>query len=225
MNRVLIVEDDVIICGGVKLFLEQKGYQVHTAYSCAEAESCMKAAYDLILLDWNLPDGDGLELCRNIRKHKTVPIIFLTARDMDSDMIAGFKAGCDDYIAKPFSVEILYQRIEAVLRRSGGVNQKELFHYKDMSMDFERMQVMLGEEPVKLSATEYKILELLVRNQGRVITRQTILERIWDCDENFVDENTLNVHIRRLRQKLEKDSKNPEYILTVFGIGYTFGEA
>ena len=225
MNRILIVEDDVIICGGVKLFLEQKGYQVQTAYSCADAEVCMKSAFDLILLDWNLPDGTGLELCRKIRKNKTVPIIFLTARDMDSDMIAGFKAGCDDYIAKPFSVEILYQRIEAVLRRSAGANKKELFHYKDMTVDLERMQVLIEEEPVKLSATEYKILELLVRNQGRVITRETILERIWDCDENFVDENTLNVHIRRLRQKLEKDSKNPEYILTVFGIGYTFGEA
>lgn len=225
MNRILIVEDDVIICGGVKLFLEQKGYKVYTAYTCAEADACMNYALDLILLDQNLPDGDGLMLCRRIRMKTTIPIIFLTAKDTDADMIAGFKAGCDDYIAKPFSVEVLYQRIEAVLRRSSGENKKEIFHYKDMTVDMERMQVMLKGEPIKLSATEYKILELLIRNKGRVITRESILERVWDCDENYVDENTLNVHIRRLRQKLETDSKNPQYIITVFGIGYTFGES
>lgn len=224
MNRILIVEDDIIICGGVKLFLEQKGYQVETAYSCADADMCLKHTFDLILLDQNLPDGTGLDYCKKLRTTTKVPIIFLTAKDTDADMIEGFQAGCDDYIAKPFSVELLYQRIVAVLRRSASVGQSERFQYKDMMVDFERMQVTMDDEPVKLSATEYKILELLIRNQGRVITRDTILEQVWDRNENYVDENTLNVHIRRLRQKLEKDSKNPEYILTVFGIGYTFGE-
>lgn len=224
MERILIIEDDIIICGGVKLFLEQKGYQVGAANSCAEADICLKQSFDLILLDQNLPDGTGLDYCKKLRKTTGVPIIFLTAKDTDADMIEGFQAGCDDYIAKPFSVELLYQRIVAVLRRSVSTRQSERFHYKDMAVDFDRMQVMLGDEPVKLSVTEYKILELLIRNQGRVITRDTILEQVWDINENFVDENTLNVHIRRLRQKLEVDSKNPEYIITVFGIGYTFGE-
>nr|WP_305142769.1 response regulator transcription factor [Coprococcus sp. OM06-25] len=162
-----------------------------------------------------------------MRKSTKVPIIFLTARDTEADMIEGFRAGCDDYIAKPFSVELLYQRIEAVLRRSenalDGV-KCERFHYGDMSVDFERMQVYISDEPIKLSVTEYRILELLIKNKGRVLTRDMIIQKIWDDNENYVDENTLNVHIRRLRQKIEKDAGNPEYVITVFGIGYTFGE-
>ena len=224
MRRILIVEDDVIICGGVKLFLEQRGYAVETAYSRKEADACMQHGFDLILLDRNLPDGAGLDYCRQLRDTMKVPIIFLTAKDTDEDMIEGFRAGCDDYIAKPFSVELLYQRIEAVLRRSVEDKNHARFHYNNMTVDFERMQVFLSEEPVKLSGTEYRILELLIRNKGRVVTRDTILQRIWDCYGNYVDENTLSVYIRRLRQKIEEDAGNPQYIITVFGIGYTFGE-
>lgn len=139
-------------------------------------------------------------------------------------MIKGFKAGCDDYIAKPFSTELLNQRIMAVLRRSVQNTDNDLFQYKDMSVDFRKMQVYISNELVKLSVTEYKLLELLIKNMGQVLTRETIIERIWDCDENFIDGNTLNVHIRRLRQKLEPDDKNPQYIRTVFGIGYTYGD-
>ena len=127
-------------------------------------------------------------------------------------------------IAKPFSVELLYQRILAVLRRSQTSANAELFSYLDLSVDFNNMQVKKSGIPVKLSATEYKLLELLIRNKGQVLTRSVILERIWDCDQNFIDENTLRVHIRRLRQKIETDPKNPVLILTVLGIGYTFGE-
>lgn len=158
MKRILVVEDDVIICGGVKLFLEKMGYEVETAYSCKEADGCLEHGFDLILLDRNLPDGRGLDYCRELRKSTNVPIIFLTARDTEADMIEGFRAGCDDYIAKPFSEELLYQRIEAVLRRSenalDGV-KRERFHYGDMSVDFERMQVYISDEPIKLSVTEY----------------------------------------------------------------------
>ncbi len=139
-------------------------------------------------------------------------------------MIKGFKAGCDDYIAKPFSTELLNQRIMAVLRRTGQNTGNDLFQYKDMSVDFKKMQVYINNCLVKLSVTEYKLLELLIKNMGQVLTRETIIERIWDCDENFIDSNTLNVHIRRLRQKLEPDDKNPQYIRTVFGIGYTYGD-
>lgn len=139
-------------------------------------------------------------------------------------MIEGFKYGCDDYISKPFSVEILNQRIKAVLRRSQGSKQNDIFCYKNLSVDFYRMQAALNNRPIKLSVTEFKLLELLIKNKGQVLTRNSIIEKIWDCNENFVDENTLNVHIRRLRRKIESDPKNPEYIITVFGIGYTFGE-
>lgn len=224
MQKLLIVEDDIIICGGVKTFLEGKGYQVDCAGTFAEAEEAIKKPYHLVILDSNLPDGNGVALCRKIRSRGNTPVIFLTAKDTEQDMMEGFLAGCDDYVAKPFSVELLNQRIMAVLRRADAEPQNNVFCYKELSVDFGKMQVFCDTEPVKLSATEYKLLELLILNKGQVLTRKSILEKIWDCDENFVDENTLNVHIRRLRQKIEKDAGHPQYILTVFGIGYTFGE-
>lgn len=224
MERILIVEDDVIIGGGVKYFLENKGYEVILTGSVTSAKSELLNPFNLILLDINLPDGNGLDFCNEIRQHNTIPIIFLTANDTEENMIAGFKLGCDDYISKPFSVEILYHRIVAVLKRTHSEQLTDIFNYKDMSVDFSRMQVSILNKPIKLSATEFKLLKLLIKNQGQVLTRSQILEKIWDCDENYVDENTLSVHIRRLRQKIEIDAKNPEYIITVFGIGYTFGE-
>lgn len=224
MQKLLIVEDDIIICGGVKVFLEGKGFEADCAYTLEEARKALHQSYSLVILDINLPDGSGMDFCKEIRRKGNIPVIFLTANDTEKDMIEGFQAGCDDYIAKPFSVELLNQRIMAVLRRSQQKNTSELFHYKNLSVDFSRMQVFLNYEPVKLSVTEYKLLELLIKNRGQVLTRETILDKIWDCDGYYVDENTLNVHIRRLRQKIEEDTKNPQYIITVFGIGYTFGE-
>ena len=224
MQKILIIEDDIIIAGGVKVFLEGKGYAADCVYNLSEAREALKQSYRLLILDCNLPDGSGLDLCRELRRQSNVPIIFLTALDTEQDMIEGFRAGCDDYIAKPFSVEILNQRIMAVLRRSSQEQDRDLFQYEELSIDFGRMQVFIGQTPIKLSSTEYRLLELLVKNQGQDLTRESIIERIWDCDGNFVDENTLNVHIRRLRQKIETDSQNPRYIITVFGIGYTFGE-
>lgn len=224
MERILIVEDDVIMGGGIKLFLESKGYEAVLSENLSQAGKALESSFSLILLDINLPDGSGLDFCREIRKNGLTPVIFLTANDTEEDMIEGFKLGCDDYISKPFSVELLYQRIAAVLRRSQTKQSGERFAYQDLTVDFARMQVTVSGNPVKLSATEYKLLELLIKNKGQVLTRQQILDKIWDCDENYIDENTLNVHIRRLRQKIEKDSKTPQFIITVFGIGYTFGE-
>ena len=224
MQKILIVEDDIIICGGVKVFLEQKGYQADCAYSLAEAKEALTQPYHLVILDINLPDGSGMDLCREIRSKGNLPVIFLTANDTEQDMIQGFQTGCDDYIAKPFSVELLLQKVMAVLRRSSQGNTEEIFSYHNLSVDFGRMQVFCKQEPVKLSATEYKLLELLIKNKGQVLARESILAKIWDCDGDYVDENTLNVHIRRLRKKIEEDAKNPQYIITVFGIGYTFGE-
>lgn len=222
MKRILVVEDDIIIGGGVKHFLERKGYEAVHALDLSQAREIIESGFDLILLDINLPDGSGLNFCREIDSN--IPVIFLTANDTEENMIEGFRYGCDDYIAKPFSTEILYQRIAAVLRRSQKSSQNEVFMYKNLSVDFPRMLVTVSGSPVKLSATEYKLLEMLIRNKGQVLTRSRILEKIWDCNENYIDENTLNVHIRRLRKKIESDPKNPEFIITVFGIGYTFGE-
>ncbi|MFG6329667.1 MAG: response regulator transcription factor [Lachnospiraceae bacterium] len=224
MQKILIVEDDIIICGGIKIFLESKGYKADCAYSLADAENALSGSYNLIVLDINLPDGNGLDLCSKLHNERKIPVIFLSANDTDEDMIKGFKAGCDDYIAKPFSTELLNQRIMAVLRRTGQNTENDLFQYKDMSVDFRKMQVYINNTLIKLSVTEYKLLELLIKNMGQVLTRETIIEKIWDCDGNFIDGNTLNVHIRRLRQKLEPDDKNPQYIRTVFGIGYTYGD-
>lgn len=224
MQKILIVEDDVIICGGIKIFLESKGYKADCAYSLADAENALSGSYNLIVLDINLPDGNGLDLCSKLHNERQIPVIFLSANDTDEDMIKGFKAGCDDYIAKPFSTELLNQRIMAVLRRAGQNTENDLFQYRDMSVDFRKMQVYINNTLIKLSVTEYKLLELLIKNMGQVLTRETIIEKIWDCDGNFIDGNTLNVHIRRLRQKLEPDDKNPQYIRTVFGIGYTYGD-
>ncbi len=224
MQKILIVEDDIIICGGIKIFLESKGYKADCAYSLADAENALSGSYNLIVLDINLPDGNGLDLCSKLHNERQIPVIFLSANDTDEDMIKGFKAGCDDYIAKPFSTELLNQRIMAVLRRAGQNTENDLFQYRDMSVDFRKMQVYINNTLIKLSVTEYKLLELLIKNMGQVLTRETIIEKIWDCDGNFIDGNTLNVHIRRLRQKLEPDDKNPQYIRTVFGIGYTYGD-
>jgi len=224
MQKILIVEDDIIICGGIKIFLESKGYKADCAYSLADADNALSGSYNLIVLDINLPDGNGLDLCSKLHNERQIPVIFLSANDTDEDMIKGFKAGCDDYIAKPFSTELLNQRIMAVLRRAGQNTENDLFQYRDMSVDFRKMQVYINNTLIKLSVTEYKLLELLIKNMGQVLTRETIIEKIWDCDGNFIDGNTLNVHIRRLRQKLEPDDKNPQYIRTVFGIGYTYGD-
>lgn len=227
MKTILIVEDDVNLCGGVKLYLEKKGYRVLCAHSLYEARRITDKGAEtiaLILLDCNLPDGDGMAFCRKLRQRQEVPVIFLTARDTEEDMIRGFRAGADDYMAKPFSVELLSERIAAVLRRSAGEKDRQMFCYRGLTVDLGKKQVFREQEPVKLSGTEYRILEFLIENRSQVMTREMLLQKIWDVDENYVDENTLNVYIRRLRRKLEKDPKNPEYIITVFGIGYTFGD-
>ena len=224
--RLLVVEDDNLLNNTLCYNLSAAGYTVDAAMTKTAAVSfCEAQDYDLIILDVNLPDGNGFDLCEKIKERRPdTSVIFLTANDTEKDMIEGFQAGCDDYIAKPFSVELLNQRIMAVLRRSAQDSSGDLFHYKDLSVDFGKMQVSRSQVPVKLSVTEYRLLELLIKNKGQVLTRESILGRIWDCDGNYVDENTLNVHIRRLRQKIEPDTKNPQYIITVFGIGYTFGE-
>jgi DNA-binding response OmpR family regulator len=224
MASILLLEDDKALHKGIKLALEKDGHSIHSAYSFFEGvETYMKQDIDLFLLDVNLPDGDGRAFCQKIRETSVKPIIFLTANDTEQDVIDGFQMGCDDYLAKPFSVEILRQRVLAVLRRAGNTDLR-LFRYGDLEVNFNKMSVRKNDADIKLTATEYKFLELLIQNKGRVLTRTMLLEQIWDANGSFVDENTLSVHVRRLRQKLEDDPKNPRYIVTVFGIGYTFGE-
>lgn len=151
------------------------------------------------------------------------PVVFFTANDTEEDMIKGFECGCDDYIAKPFSIDVLKLKINAILKRKGG-ESKNIFKYKDLKIDFDSRKVYKREDEIYLTVTEYKLLELLCKNKERAMTKEILLDKLWDNNGNYVDENTLSVNIRRLRKKIEDDSKNPEYIITLFGIGYILGE-
>lgn len=225
MAKILLLEDDQNLNKGIKIALEKDDHTVVAAHNFFEGVTAYcKEQFDLFLLDINLPDGNGLQLCQRIREKEATPIIFLTAKDTEEEMLQGFTAGCDDYIAKPFSIEVLRRKVGIVLRNREAKAGKSTFTYKDLTVDFDRMTVCRGETECRLTATEYKLLEYLIKNKGRVLTRDMILSFIFDADGNFVDNNTLNVYIKRLRQKVESDPKNPEYIVTVFGIGYTFGE-
>ena len=176
--------------------------------------------YDLFLLDINLPDGNGMNFCQKIRQTSQLPVLFLTANDTEEDMLNGYDVGCDDYISKPFSIDVLRRKVSAILKRT--ITETARIQYKDLEVDMEKCLVLLNGEEVHLSATEYKLLCYLIQHKGTVVTKAMLLENLWDKDGNFIDDNTLRVNIKRLRQKLKDD--NQEYIVTVFGIGYTFGE-
>lgn len=224
MATILIIEDDRILNRGVSFALKKDGYDILSAHTKLEGKQIiLNNKIDFLLLDINLPDGNGIELCREIREKVSFPIVYFTANDTEEDMVKGFESGCDDYIAKPFSVELLKHKISAMLRRNIIVNNN-IFGYRDLKIDFDKMAVWIKEKEIALTATEYKLLELLARNKGKVLTKEMLLEKLWDNSGNFVDENTLSVNIRRLRKKIEIDSKKPEYVVTVFGIGYIFGE-
>lgn len=224
MKNILIVEDDKILNKGVSFFLNKEGYNVISAYTKEEGKlAILQNKIDFLLLDVNLPDGCGLDFCKEISDKMDFPVVFLTANDTEEDMIKGFESGCDDYISKPFSVDILKLKINAILKRKGG-ETKNIFKYKDLKIDFDSRKVYKKEEEIYLTVTEYKLLELLSRNKGRAMTKEIILDKLWDNNGNYVDENTLSVNIRRLRKKIEDDSKYPEYIITIFGIGYILGE-
>lgn len=174
----------------------------------------------MFLLDINLPDGSGLEFCKKIRETAETPVLFLTANDTEEDMLGGFSAGCDDYISKPFPIEVLRKKVLAILKRTLG--EKNRIKYKDLEVDTDKCLVLMKGQETHLTSTEYKLLCYLIENKGRIVTKAMLLEQLWDIDGNFVDENTVRVNIKRLRQKLNDDKQ--EYIVTVFGMGYTFGE-
>lgn len=223
MSIILIIEDDKILNKGVAFALKKEGYEVLAAYNKSEGKHLiLNSKIDLLLLDINLSDGNGLDLCNEIRSEVDFPIVFFTANDTEEDMVRGFECGCDDYISKPFSVELLKYKVNAILNRR--TINKNILEYKDLKINFDKKVVLINDKEVNLTATEYKLLELLVKNKGKVVTKEMLLQKLWDNDGNFVDENTLSVNIRRVRKKIEEDTKNPQYIETVFGIGYTFGE-
>ncbi|WP_252217281.1 response regulator transcription factor [Clostridium sp. VAP41] len=219
MKKILIVEDDIILNSGLCYNLQLDGYVVTPKYNINSTLKILNIEnFDLIILDVNLPDGNGFDLCKSIKQIQDTPIIFLTACDLEDDILSGFKLGADDYITKPFNINIFRQKIAAILRRC----TKNLFSciYKDsnLTIDFNEMTATVNDNVISFTPTEFKMLKILISNKGQVLTRQVLLEKLWDCDRNFVDEHTLTVNINRLRNKIE--TENVKYIKTIYGMGY-----
>ena len=215
----MVIEDDRALNEGIVFALRREGYLTRSAYSLREARGKLEEQMNLILLDINLPDGDGREFLGSVLAGQPAPVLLLTARDTEEDMLQGFRAGCDDYITKPFSMPVLLMKIAAVLKRSEGVS-RQIYTNGDLLYDFENKTLIRRGEPVELTTLERRLMELFLHNRGIVLKRERILERIWDVDERFVESRTLNVTIRRLRMKVEENPEEPIYIKTVFGLGY-----
>ena len=213
MMTILIVEDDRPLNDGIALSLN--GARTLQAYNLKEARTFIDDKVDLIILDVNLPDGSGLDFCKEIRSFNLVPIIFLTANDMELDIVAGLAAGADDYITKPFSLAVLRARIDAVMRRR--MPMSDVYEQGGFFFDFENMVFQAGETLVNLSKTEQRLLKLLVSNRGTTLSRERLIDRIWSDGAEFVEENALSVTVGRLRQKL-----GGAPIKTVYGIGYVW---
>lgn len=218
------MEDDLGLSNGIKLVFQKEMHEFIQVHTYKDAEAAIKTKqYDLILMDIGLPDGSGLDLCRQIRRTKSVPIIFLTANDTEIDEVAGFEAGANDYITKPFSIAILRARIEAVLRKnsSGNVGEEEpILVVEDMTFHFDNFMIVKGKEEIILSKTEQRLLKFLALNPGRVWERESLIQKLWGNEGEFVDENALSVTVKRLRDKIEEDPAKPRHIKTVYGIGY-----
>ncbi len=215
----MVVEDDRALNEGIAFALRREGYLTNSAYSLQEAREKLEERMHLVLLDINLPDGDGREFLGSVLAGQPAPVLLLTARDTEEDMLQGFRAGCDDYITKPFSMPVLLMKIAAVLKRSEGVS-RQIYTNGELLYDFENKTLTRRGEAVELTALECRLMELFLHNRGIVLTRERILDRIWDADERFVESRTLNVTIRRLRMKVEENPEEPIYIKTVFGLGY-----
>ena len=224
--KILVVDDEQVLVKGLKFNLENEGYTVETAGDGATAvELAKNGDFDLILLDLMMPEVDGLTACMQIREFSNVPIIMLTARGEDTDKLLGFEYGADDYVTKPFNILELKARIRALLRRSGSAasqeNRRELLSAGPISVDSAQRVALRDGEVVELTAKEYDLIELLIKNPRRVYSRENLMDLVWGYTYAG-DYRTVDVHIRRLREKLEKDPANPEYILTKWGVGYYF---
>ncbi len=211
--KILIVEDDRALNNGIALSLNND--DILQAFCIKEADKLINNSIDLIILDINLPDGSGLDFCRKIRETSKVPIIFLTANDMELDIVTGLETGADDYITKPFSLAVLRARVNAVLRRRPA--DGNVFRLGKYEFDFDNMNFSVGNMPVELSKTEQRLLKIFVQNQGRTLSREMLIDRVWSDGAEFVEKNALSVTVKRLRQKL------PDVpVKSVYGIGYVW---
>lgn len=221
------MEDDLSLINGLSFAVSKQGYEIEVARTSCEAESIWEdGKYDMVILDVSLPDGSGFDICKRIRRTSKVPIMFLTAADEETDMIMGLDIGGDDYITKPFKLAVFLSRINALLRRSNNFSEKETELYSNQI----KVQLLKGEvykngEQIELTASEYKLLCFFMEHPDVVLSSEQILSRLWDCNENYVDNNTLTVYIRRLRMKIEDDPGRPKKIVTVRGMGYKWDTA
>lgn len=223
---IFLIEDDEALAEGISFMLVKEGYETERLSACSDSRRALEQIQpDLILLDWNLPDGDGLMLCREISEKWKIPILMITARDMEIDQVMCLESGADDYIAKPFSLAVLKARIAALLRRQGNQTEKNgQLISGQIRVDNKEMRAWKDHEELDLSLTEYRLLKYFLENKNQVLLKEQILSHVWDNGGRFVEENTLMVNIRRLRTKVEKDASHPEYIKTVHGMGYLWEE-
>lgn len=229
MSKILLLEDDVSLVDGLRYSLKKEGYDVTIVRTVEEAVGALPVIgeYDLLLLDVTLPDGTGFEVCEKVRRQNTqIPIIFLTASDQEVSIIRGLDLGGDDYIIKPFMLGELCSRIRAQLRRSGIGSQERTTSLQcgDITIDLLGSRVLLNGKALDLTNAEYRLLCLLVKNEGLILTREKILDELWDSNKDFVDDNTLSVYVRRLREKVESNPSQPEHLITVRGFGYQWKE-
>ncbi|MFQ8746126.1 MAG: response regulator transcription factor [Bifidobacterium longum] len=226
MKRIFYVEDDLSLINGLSFAIKKQGYEIDIARTSSEAENLwMNGKYDLVILDVSLPDGSGCDLCKKIRQNSKVPIIFLTAADEETDIIMGLDIGGDDYITKPFKLAVFLSRVNALLRRSENFNQTDT----ELSSNGIRIQLLEHEVYkdgvlIDLTASEYKLLCLFMENPNIVLSSEQILSRLWDCEEDYIDNSTLTVYIRRLRIKIEDNPGNPQKIVTVRRFGYKWNK-
>lgn len=225
-KRILVVDDEKLIVKGIRFSLEQEGMEVDCAYDGEEAlEAVKNNEYDVVLLDVMLPKQNGFEVCQSVREFSDVPIIMLTAKGDDMDKILGLEYGADDYITKPFNILEVKARIKAIMRRSrdkGIVKESGKFvRFGDLKVDYDGRRVFVGDVEQNLTAKEFDLLELLTNNQGKVYSRESLLNTVWGYDY-LGDVRTVDVHVRRLREKIETEPSNPKYIHTKWGVGYYF---
>lgn len=222
MKNIAIIEDDKGLNQGIALALKNETYHFSQYYSLEEAKAGgLDCGTDLIILDINLPDGNGFDYLRELRKHSDVPVIILTANDLETDEVMGLELGADDYITKPFSLMVLRARIEKVLKR-GNTQRNSVYTKDDLYFDFDRMYFQKGGQEIVLSRTEQKLLRMLVENRGITLSRGKLVDTIWTDGTEYVDENALSVAIKRLRSKIEGAHAKTKYIQTVYGIGYVW---
>ncbi len=221
MKQILIVEDDDALSQGIFLALRSPDVEPLLAQTLGQARRFLEDRHvELVILDVNLPDGSGLELLQELRRSSSVPVILLTANDMETDVVTGLELGADDYITKPFSLAILRARVNTQLRR--GLAAPDRFELGEFIFDFGRMEFFRGGQSVELSKTEQKLLRMLVENRGVTLSRAALVDRIWTDGAEYVDENALSVTVKRLRDKLEKEPARPQHIKTVYALGYTW---